>query len=284
MNGNGRYGYPDMIAPQRALSVLVPSPDLASGLPQLGCLRMVSDPAADLADLTTYLFVVVSLLELPDVADFVREATRRHYLRGLFVRDDGDSHLLPQILQKANLRTVRSMVVHSDPDVPARVLRAFSIGAEDELIGNATVIEGLLFLIGCSGATYDIPMDQHPVLRRIPKPDRHRFCIAPDGAFVHWPKQDIHLDLGEARIFLDPGEQEKAKARSAQSSEQFGQALVAIRNRQKIRQSDIPGLSERQVRRYEHGARVPLQSLRTLAKAHGMQLNDYLDELAVEAF
>ena len=50
-----------------------------------------------------------------------------------------------------------------------------------------------------------------------------------------------------------------------------------------LRQSDIPGLSERQVRRYEHGARVPLASLKLLAQAHGMELNGYLDELAKRA-
>ena len=114
-----------MIAPRRDLTVLVPDPELARDLPRLKCIRRISDPSENVIDLTTFVFVVVSLLELPSVASFVRETNQRHYLRGLFVRDDVNSHLLPQILQRANLRTVRKLVVHSDPDVPARVLRAF---------------------------------------------------------------------------------------------------------------------------------------------------------------
>jgi len=272
-----------MIAPRRALSVLVPSPELARDLPRMTCIRKISDPSENLVGLTTFVFVVVSLLELPRVASFVREANQRHYLRGLFVRDDVNSHLLPQILQRANLRTVRNLVVHSDPDVPARVLRAFCIGAEDALIADARVIEDRLFLISCSGKTFDLPMDQHVALRKIPKRERVRFSIAPDGAYVHWPKPDIHLDLEDTRSFLDPGERERVKAKRAQATARFGQAVAACRGRHGLRQADIPGLSERQVRRYEHGAHVTLASLRLLAKAHGMELNDYLNELAQEA-
>ncbi len=272
-----------MIAPRRAVSVLVPNPELASDLPRLPCIRQFSDPGKGPPDMGTHVFVVVSLLELPHVAAFTREANQRHHLRGLFVRDDLNSHLLPQILQRANLRTVNSLVVHSDPAVPGRVVRAFCIGAEDSLLADARVIRDRLFLLSASGETLEILMGEHPALRRIPWGDRHRFVVACDGAYVHWPTSDIHLDLQEARVFLDPEERERLRARTAQETGRFGRAVAAQRRLHRLRQRDIPGLSERQVRRYEQGARVPLSSLRLLARAHGMDLDTYLDEVAALA-
>lgn len=272
-----------MIAPRRTLSVLVPDPELARDLPQLSCIRRFSDPDKGPPDMSTYVFVVVSLLELPNVAAFTREANQRHYLRGVFVRDDLKSQLLPQILQRANLRTVNSLVVHSDPAVPGRVLRAFCMGAEDSLLADARVIDDRLFLISASGETLEVLMDEHPALRKIPRGDRHRFEVASDGAYVHWPTSDIHLDLQDARVFLDPKERERVRARTAQETGRFGRAVAAQRRRYGLRQKDIPGLSERQVRRYERGARVPLSSLRLLARAHGKDLDTYLDEVAALA-
>jgi hypothetical protein len=201
----------------------------------------------------------------------------------LFVRDDVNSHLLPQILQRANLRTVRKLVVHSDPEVPARVLRAFCKGAENNLIADARLIDNRLFLISCSGEASELPMDQHQGLRKIPKPDRGGFVIAPDGAYIHWPKPDVHLDLEDTRFFLDPSERERVKARRAQVNARFGESVASLRRSRGLRQSDISGLSERQIRRYEQGTHVPLGSLRLLARGHGMELGEYLDELAREA-
>ena len=270
-----------MIAPRRTLSVLVPNPALALSLPKETCIRRISDPSETLVDRTTNVFVVVSLLDLPFVAEFVREANDHHHLRGLFVRDDTNSNLLPQILQRSNLRTVKSLILHSDPDVPARVLRASCMGAEDHLIADARLLDERLFLISCAGNTYDLPLDQHEALKTIPNQERGRFSIASDGAHVHWPTPDIHLDLEDVRIFLDPAEREKVRARKAQATAEFGRTVAAVRRRHGLRQSDIPRLSERQVRRYERGAYVPLTSLRLLAHAHGMEVAEYLDELAM---
>lgn len=56
-----------------------------------------------------------------------------------------------------------------------------------------------------------------------------------------------------------------------------------LRRRHGLRQRDVPGLSERQIRRYERGTRVPFRALRLMATAHGMELNEYLNELADKA-
>lgn len=273
-----------MIAPQRDLSVLIPEPALAKDLPRFPGIRRISDPSEYLNGLDTFVFVVVSLLELPSVADFVRAANQRHHLRGLFVRDDRNSNLLPQILTRANLRTVRSLVLYADPIVPERALRAFRIGAEDSLIADARMVDDRFFLIACSGETFELGMDDHPALQGIPAPLRHRFVVASDGAYVHWPEPDVHLDLEDARVFLDPAERERVAAKRAQANARFGETMAAYRRRHGLRQRDVSGVSERQIRRYERGAYVPIASLRLLAKAHGSTLEEYLDDLARESF
>ena len=168
--------------------------------------------------------------------------------------------------------------------VDADAFRKLGIGIDRlEGLADARLIDNRLFLISCSGETSELPMDQHQGLRKIPKPDRDGFVIAPDGAYIHWPKPDVHLDLEDTRFFLDPVEREGVKARKAQTNARFAEAMASFRRQRRLRQADIPGLSERQVRRYEHGTHVPLASLRLLATGHGMELSDYLDELAQEA-
>jgi hypothetical protein len=50
-----------------------------------------------------------------------------------------------------------------------------------------------------------------------------------------------------------------------------------------LKQSQIKGLSERQVRRIEKGEGTSYEALRCLASAHRMDLEGYLRELAANA-
>ncbi|MCY7333484.1 MAG: helix-turn-helix domain-containing protein [Pseudanabaena sp. CAN_BIN31] len=51
----------------------------------------------------------------------------------------------------------------------------------------------------------------------------------------------------------------------------FGKAIATLRKKYKLRQSDIIGLSERQVSRIEKGeGSTKADTLRLFAKAHGM--------------
>jgi hypothetical protein len=88
-----------------------------------------------------HLFVLCSASHLPHVAKFVSEINREHKLQALFVRTDTDPALLPQMLERADLRFVRNMLVHSDWRVPRRVLEAWQHNAQSELIANATVAD-----------------------------------------------------------------------------------------------------------------------------------------------
>ena len=60
----------------------------------------------------------------------------------------------------------------------------------------------------------------------------------------------------------------------------FGRALASVRRRHDLRQTDIPGLSARQLSRIESGSRPRAATLRQLATAHGLDTNVYLNEIA----
>jgi transcriptional regulator with XRE-family HTH domain len=60
--------------------------------------------------------------------------------------------------------------------------------------------------------------------------------------------------------------------------------MRAVREEHGLRQGDIPGLSERQVRRLEQGHAFPqAKTVEKLAAAHGLSVADYLKELATRS-
>jgi transcriptional regulator with XRE-family HTH domain len=60
----------------------------------------------------------------------------------------------------------------------------------------------------------------------------------------------------------------------------FGAAIASVRKRHRLNQSEIPGVSERQIRRIEQGSRPRVRTLEIMAKAHGLSLDAYLSEVA----
>lgn len=229
---------------------------------------------------TKYLFILTSLTGLAEVAEIVRTANQKHHLRVLFIREDIDSQWLPQIFDRANLRTMRNTIVHTDSEIPKRVLDAWRLGAQDQLIAKATVIGDRLFVVSCSLEEFEIPFRAMPALERIPENERDDFIISEEGSYIYWQGADIHLDIDAFRSAIDPVEKQKFEALRRAHDKLIGQAIKALRQQHNLKQSDIAGLSERQVRRIESGERTKVNTLELLAKAHGMELSEYLDAVA----
>jgi len=227
-----------------------------------------------------HLFVLCSALHLPQAAKFVSEMNREHRLQALFVRIEGDPALLPQMLERANLRLVRNMLVHSDSRVPRRVLAAWQLNAQAELIANATVAGDRLIVISCEPKTYEVGFDQMPALKKIPRPERRNFEIAEDGSFIWWPSGDIHLDLDAIRSVVDPVWRRKSERLRRAHGREYGAAMAAVRREQGRRQSGVPGIAERQLRRIEQSGAVAVRTLEQLAEAHGMMLDKYMNAVA----
>ena len=268
-----------LIAP-KGIAVVVQDPEVARHLPQVAGLKRFTHPSGDLLERYHNIFVAVSLLGLPLLADFIREANNRHYLRGLFVRDAHHSQLLPQLLAKANLRILRNLIVHADTRLPARVLNAYCRGAEDELIADARWVQDHLFVLSCAGKTFELAVGEVPVLKELAPEALNHFELADDGSYLHWPNEDLHLDLEVIRTLLDPQLRQQKVIERLQNDQLFGQAIAVLRQHYQLRQADIQGLSARQVRRIEAGHRPRMASLQRLATAHGLSVAVYLDQIA----
>jgi len=228
-------------------------------------------------------FVLCSAMGLPAVADFVTSVNREHRLRAIFVRQDADPAWLPQLLERANLRTIRNMIVHDDQSVPVRVLSAWEHGAQEELIAQATVADKKVLLMSCAFERFEVDFDSLPALKKIPVAERGKFAVSDDGSYIHWPGPDIHLDLDAIKAAIDPSWRAHVAAARLSHNTRYGRAIENVRKRHGLRQSDIAELSERQVRRIESGGPVSVAALRALAAAHNLTLDEYLSNVAEAA-
>ena len=126
-----------------------------------------------------------------------------------------------------------------------------------------------------------VPMEKLPVLQDLSKEDREAFEIDEDGTFIYWPSGDIHLGWDQFECAVDETAHLKAKQQMEGFNKTYGAAIQALRKEKGLRQSDIEGLTPRQVGRIESGqCRATLSALRKLAKAHKTGVSEYMEELS----
>jgi hypothetical protein len=126
-----------------------------------------------------------------------------------------------------------------------------------------------------------IPLGKIRCLAGKPREQLENFRIDEDGVFVHWPDLDIHLGWEQFAQAVDNADYLKARQASAAFNRQYGQAIRGLREKQGLRQSDIEGLTPRQVGRIARGqCRATHSALATLAGSHRLPLSDYLASLA----
>lgn len=266
------------VRPETAVIAL--DPEVSKHIPKAPWYRKISRPQSARLDDYLKVHISVSLQALPGASDLVRQANQMRRLRNLFVHDADASNLLPQYLNKAGLRLMRNLLVHQDPAVPARVLQATCIGAEDELVADARLLEDSLVVISCSGKTYEVQFDQISALAEGSDEGLRSFCVVEDGSYVTWPQLDLHLDIDGIRQLVDPDYRKQLVLERIRNDKRFGMAVAEVRTRYGLRQADISGLSERQLRRIEDGARPRAKTLEKLSRAHGLNTNTYLNEVA----
>lgn len=226
------------------------------------------------------LVVITSATRLGGLARFITEANSANRLQALLVRSDVEPEWVPFMLQRAGLRTLRNTLVHSGGELPPRMLRAWASNVQRDSVAIATVVQDRLIVISCALEVFEIGFDELPALQRIATESRADFEIDEDGVFIHWPGPDVHLDLDDIRLVRDPGKRARARAAKATHDAAFGAAVRKLRVSRKIRQTDVPGISARHVRRIESGYVPGDEAVDALAAAHGMDPDDYLNELS----
>jgi hypothetical protein len=224
------------------------------------------------------LIVISSCSRLVDIAPYISAANHRNTLRALLLRNDDSPYWTTRFLYNAGLRALRNLLVHSDRYIPKRIIEAWAAGAQHKLIADATVQNNKLLVLDCALKLYELPFDALKELSRIPDKDRTKFTIDEDGSDIFWEDYDIRIDIESIESALHP---EKFLPHKLAHDKKFGQAIAAFRNLKGLRQSDILGLTERQVRRIEKGEQsATLKSLNVLAKAYKLSLKSYLNKVA----
>lgn len=225
--------------------------------------------------------VFISADSLTDAAPLVSDAAKSHHLSGLVVGIE-DPEWFPQILHQSGLRSQHRTLLH-DPDDETerrRVLYARHIGAQDDLVARVRVEGDTLVALTCALETIRIPFDAHPALRRLPDSARRDVELSEMGDSLSWLGGRVEVDLDGLRYAVDPAYRAAVDLDTTVRNAAYGAAIRALRVEHELRQTDVPGLSERQVRRIERDGTTSLDALRALADAHGLPLDAYLGTLA----
>jgi len=242
-----------------------------------GLVRFLGERQADEAVSARKLFVFTSATRLDRLAEVISASNKQNRLQALLVESDVEPEWVPFMLKRAGLRTLRNMLVHQGSALPQRVLDAWVHGQHHDSIAAATVVGERLIVVSCAFDPFEIGFDAYPALTRIPVAERAEFEIEEDGVFLHWPEADVHLDLHDIRLALDPKLRAKSRTQKLAHDQAFGNAVRTLRQQHGIAQASIPGLSSRHVRRIENGYVPGLEAIDALARAHGLDPDAYLE-------
>jgi hypothetical protein len=179
----------------------------------------------------------------------------------------------------------RLLFTGEDEDVFAARLLAVLYEASDENgIVDAWWEEDTLVVASATKKGFKrlrVALDKLPVLQGMTKAQRDQFEIDEDGAFIYWPSHDIHLGWEQFGNAVDKAARLKIQQETVAFNQAYGAAIKGLRKESDLRQSDIQGLTARQVGRIEAGeCRATLSAIRKFASAHKMDTSEYMDELA----
>ena len=110
------------------------------------------------------------------------------------------------------------------------------------------------------------------------------FEIDEDGRFLYWPHSDTHLGWKQFEQLINPTVAIKDGKKSDQFKQRYGRAIKSLREEKGLKQAEIHGLTDRQLRRIEQGLQmVTSKALESLAKAHELDIADYMKEIGRRA-
>lgn len=199
--------------------------------------------------------------------------------RYLIVVDVPDQ-VLPRVFSTLALRRPDQRL-HATRD--AGVIRRLLVATarRDPMLGivDAYVWDGILTLVTGDCHFRSFPLNRVPRIGELPSEEQDQFEVNVDGSHLYWPSRDIHLGVSQILQHADPMYlADIAIERNRQ--DHTGAALRRLREEHGLRQADITGLSERQVRRIEDGiSRLLVETAEKFATAFGMDLSVLLDQV-----
>lgn|GEM_PF-3637197 len=256
--------------------VVLADPDMKGQLPRVKGLKYVYDPSRLPTDEG---FLVLGLASRLEINQSRLTEPKRANVQIYLVMLDTE----PQYVQISRHATgwQPPALLHPSIEVLHRVLRAWALEAEDKLVATAGIRAGNLHVRDCQLHELTVPIRDIGPLRHLPQAQLYDFEVSDSGSFIWWPEPDVHLTLDDVRYFVDPAHRQRVEAEKAEYDARYGAAIASLRKQTRLRQADIGGVTERQVRRIEHGRSTPRsETLKKLAAAHEMAFADYLSALA----
>ena len=167
------------------LTVLVQDRACGASLRSSSKFRVLRRPSMSVAGEALNIIVVVVASALPEVGAFVREANKHHHLKVLLVHADLDERWIGQLLDRAQVRTLKNLLVHKGRELPGRILEAWRAGIQDRLIADAVALTDRLLVISCGLERIEVPFSRLGRLERMPTEERAGFQIDPDGSYLY---------------------------------------------------------------------------------------------------
>jgi hypothetical protein len=197
----------------------------------------------------------------------------------------GNSMVPPVVLQRlAQLWRVAGPAVEpflADADALRRILQAKAQGADGKLIATAILEGDELVVWSCEPREFRCRILDISALKDLSKSRLKKFSVSASGSRLRWSDEDIDLNLETFRELSDPEVLEENQDRFRREAKHYAAAIKTLRKRKGLKQGEIAGLSERQVRRLESGDVYPHSStLNKLAAAHDLPAAEYVRQLA----
>ena len=178
-------------------------------------------------------------------------------------------------------RPEQRMHVTPDPQAVVRLLLAQHRDMPFEGIVDAYLLGDALVLLLGDFSIRSFPVGAVPTLRDLDVAQRAAFELDEDGSYLYWPAADLHLGVSQLLQAVDPPYLADIEVRRFPASTAIGTRISELREARELRQRDVPGLSERHVRRIEQGiARLTGESAMKLSSALGLSLDGFLTEVA----
>jgi hypothetical protein len=172
----------------------------------------------------------------------------------------------------------------SEKKFAERLILAFDSGEGDSHILDAWWEEDIFVLVAPTKKGFRklrVSLEKLPVLQKYSKEKLSNYEIDEDGLFVYWPALDIHLGWDQFEQAVDKEAYLKARQQAEEFNKSYGAAIKTLRKKTRLRQSDVGGLTARQIGRIERGqCRATYKAISKLAKAHKMSISDYMGELS----
>jgi hypothetical protein len=163
----------------------------------------------------------------------------------------------------------------------ARLTAALESRESDGRILDAHLEDGILNIVSADFTRLEVPVSRIEQLAQADMESAGNFQIDDDGSYIYWADLELHLGWEQLQQVVDPLAVRKAKQKSREFNERYGAAIRKLRQQKGLTLSEIPEISEKQLRRIERGdCRLTSNAAGKLAAAHGMDPNEYLQAVA----